>query len=182
MTENEEHNNENASGEAKPDEMETTKEERVFDEYDEEDDDELQLMSLLDADASNFHELLGNLWDEAGGGSIIFCDSSEVPEWDVEDLIDSGIIEDTDRIEELLNGGEISQEEVKQFEDHWMENYLSYDTGDATVMELIEVGEKVALLSIPGGNIWTRGEISVRGIFDSHEEALEYLSSIGKYQ
>lgn len=191
MTENEEHKNEHASSEEVLDEIETAEEEEDFDEDEDEGDEddiddgrvdyEEQLRSLLGVAHGEFYERLQELWEESQGSfPILACDSMDIPECDVDSLIDGGFVDDETRIEELRNGAPISEEERESFESSWSENQI--DEGGADYMELVEVKGKFVLLSTPGGHMASQGEISVEGIFDSTEEALKHLKVRGKYQ
>ena len=202
MTENEEHKNEHASSEEELDEIETEEEEEDFDEEEDEDENEdededewdeepmhwekysdvIQLMSLLDADEENYHERLYALWDEEGWRDwVLFVHRNNIPDCDEELLVDYDIVNDESRLEEIEAGAPISEEEKNAFEKEWLEGLFDdREEGESECIKLVEVKNKIVALSMDGGYIASQGPVSVRGIFDSREEALKYLNMIGK--
>ena len=116
----------------------------------------------------------GQLWDYI---QVVghYADLDQMPST-VDEIIDGGLIEDEDRIEELEKGATLTREEREACEERWVEYY--FGQGHAPSFGMVKVqGRIVTLLSY--GHSFEGLSIMVRGISDSWEQAFGSLDSSG---
>ena len=93
-----------------------------------------------------------------------------------EEMIDLGLIEDEDRIEELENGASLTEEEIELCEKKWIDRYFSGEC--PTSFGLVKVQGRIVTL-FSNGHSFEGISVMVRGISDSWEEALDDLDGTG---
>lgn len=130
---------------------------------------------------------ISDLWEEASysAPSGFWQSRESIPPCDVGALLEYGIIEDEERAEELQNGAAPSEEEVVMYEEAWLDNRLQDPDADYTpVYGLAEIndpnGKSYFVLFFCIGYSFSGIEVSIGGIFESEEEALEYLDTNGR--
>lgn len=127
---------------------------------------------------------LDKLWEKNCGG--LWLRRGAEPSPDSQDLLDSGLIDDEERIEELENGDEPAGEEVEKYQERWVESQLSGDAEDADAvpgyaLALVIDGawhEGVALI-FRTGNSFSGISTWLEGIFASKKEAIAWMEERG---
>ena len=128
-------------------------------------------------------EQMDELWEDAEVFGT-WVRKGDVPEVTSEVLLDSGLIEDDQRINTLEKGGGPTAEEIREFQEWWAESNL--EDGDADFIPgyalstiLDKQGHKGVALLLRTGYSFSGVDTELEGIFATKADAIEHMKSDG---
>jgi hypothetical protein len=127
---------------------------------------------------------LDHLWENAYEFGV-WVRHEDIPEIDTDELVDSGVIENPERVEALCDGSKPTRAEIKQYREWWVESRLAGD-GDADLIPgyaLSKVqdahkNEGTALV-LRTGYSFSQITTWLEGVYSSGEEAVQWMKKGG---